>query len=776
MKFSVRILTTLFFFSFLSAGVSASGRSVNATGGHIPSDTPPARKKVAVVLSGGGAKGISHIGVLKVLEEAGIPVDYVVGTSMGSIVGGLYAIGYDAARLDSLVRNQDWLFLLTDRLERPALAFPEKEKADKFLLSLPVTKDKRTRIPAGLIKGQNIYSLFTDLTVGYHRCDDFSRFPIPFACVATDIVTGKPAVLKSGSLPLAMRASMSIPGVFTPVKLDSMLLIDGGIVNNFPCDVAESMGADIIIGVNVLSDLKNMERLNNATDIIGQIIDMYSMNGLEENKRRLAIYIRPELSDYNAANFTPQDVDSFLVRGERAARAHWDEMVRLKEKIGLSPGVTPAPPPYYRPHDSLFIGRIRFDGIPRKDRKWLLRKSGLAENNRISRHDLRKAIDILYGTKAYSGITYELEPAAGRMPDLQTPVSPAEDRSAGCSGSAGRTVYDLHLKVTPLPMSSLNFGVRFDTEEVAALLLNLTLNLNTRYNSTLALTGRASQNPYVRLDYSIDNSFFKRLNIGYLFHYNDVDLYDHGRKTHNVTFRRHLLEAGITDIYWQNFKFQLGLRFEHFDYNTILASGNDPNIRIAPEKFLSYFAQARLETLDSRYFPTRGVGLRADYALYTDNLTSYKGGSPFSALSLEFLAPIRCTPRFHIVPSVYGRTLIGHRIAYSFRNIIGGTTFGKYFPQQLPFTGINRAEAADNSVLAARVQFRYRAGSNHYISALGNLAAQDNNFFHLPGGDYLWGAGLNYAYNSMFGPLEATLGYSNHTDKVGFYLSLGYTF
>ena len=772
MKFSIRFRTTLILFPFLSATLSAAGRSGDTS---LPAEQP-GRKKVAVVLSGGGAKGISHIGVLKVLEEAGIPVDYVVGTSMGSIVGGLYAIGYDAARLDSLVRSQDWLFLLTDRLERPALAFPEKEKADKFLLTLPITKDKRTRIPAGLIKGQNIYSLFTDLTVGYHRCDDFSQFPIPFACVATDIVTGKPAVLNTGSLPLAMRASMSIPGVFTPVKLDSMLLIDGGIVNNFPCDVAKSMGADIIIGVNVLSDLKNMDRLNNASDIIGQIIDMYSMNGLEDNKKLLDIYIRPELSDYNAANFNPQDVDSFLVRGERAARDHWDEIVRLKEKIGLSSGTSPAPHPYYASPDSLYIRRIRFDGIPKKDRKWLLKKSGLSENDRIARRDLRKAIDILYGTKAYSGITYELEPDGGSVTPEHAPAPPEGIRPYTRTGGDEPPGYNLHLTVSPLPMSSLNFGVRFDTEEVAALLLNLTLNLNTRYNSMLALTGRASQNPYVRLDYSIDNSFFKRLNIGYLFNYNDVDLYENGRKTHNVTFRRHLLEAGITDIYWQNFKFQLGLRFEHFNYNTILASGNESNVRIAPEGFLSYFAQARLETLDSRYFPTRGVGLRADYSLYTDNLTSYKGGSPFSAVSLEFLAPIRCTPRFHIVPSVYGRTLIGHRIAYSYRNVIGGTTFGKYFPQQLPFTGINHAEAADNSVLAAQVRFRYRVGSNHYISVLGDLASQDNNFFHLPKGDYLWGTGLNYSYNSMFGPLEATFSYSNHTDRVAFYLSLGYTF
>lgn len=707
------------------------------------------RKKVALVLSGGGAKGITHIGVLKVLEEMGIPIDYIVGTSMGSIVGGLYSIGYDARMLDSLVLQQDWMSLLTDRMERPALSFPEKEKADKYLLTIPIGKDKKKLLPAGLVKGQNIYSLFCDLTVGYHQHQDFTRFPIPFACIATDIVSGKAVVLDKGSLPLAMRASMAIPGVFTPIRLDSMLLIDGGIVNNFPCDVAKAMGADIIIGVNVLGDRRTIDRLNTASDIIGQIIDTYSMNGLEENKKMLDLYIRPEINEYNAASFSPADIDTFLVRGERAARDKWDDLAAIKKKIGIGHDTLIATAARYIPHDSLYIHAIEFEGVPKKDRKWLLKKSGLAENNRIAMKDLQKAIAILYGTKAYSGITYEL---------------------------TNGPEYDLHLKVTPLPLSSLNFGVRFDTEEVAALLLNLTLNLNTKYNSTLAFSGRASQNPFVRLDYSIDNSFFKRLNIGYMFNYNDVDLYTRGDKTSNVTFRRHTLEAGITDIYWQNFKFQLGLRYEHFNFNTILAASGTTQIAIHPEGFLSYFGQAKLETLDNRYFPTKGVHIQADYSLYTDNLTTYKGHAPFSALSMNFLTAIRCTPRFHILPSVYGRTLIGHTVAYPYLNVAGGNVFGKYFPQQVPFMGINHAEIVSKSVVAAKVQFRYRIGNNHYVSTYGNMASHDNDFFNLLKGNYLWGTGIGYAYNSMFGPVEAILSYSNHTDKMGFYLNLGYTF
>lgn len=186
------------------------------------------RKKVGLVLSGGGAKGIAHIGVLEVLEKAGIPVDYVVGTSMGSIVGGLYAIGYTGAELDTLVRQQDWAFLLSNKVQRNHLTFSEKEATERYVLSFSFGQGRENRMPAGFVSGQNIYNLFTDLTLGYHDSLNFHDLPVPFACVAANIVDGSEVVLDKGHLVQAMRASMAIPGFFTPVHLDSLVLVDGG--------------------------------------------------------------------------------------------------------------------------------------------------------------------------------------------------------------------------------------------------------------------------------------------------------------------------------------------------------------------------------------------------------------------------------------------------------------------------------------------------------------------------------------------------------------------
>ena len=213
------------------------------------------RKKVGVVLSGGGAKGVAHIQALKVIEEAGIPIDYIVGTSMGSIIGGLYSIGYTPQQLDSMVRKQDWMFLLSDRVKRSAMSLNEREKSEKYVFSFPFTKSPKDAVSGGIIKGQNLANLFTELTVGYHDSISFNRMPIPFACVSDNIVNGSKVVFHNGILATAMRASMSIPGVFAPVYLNGMVLVDGGLTDNYPVDIARQMGAEIIIGVDVQNPL-----------------------------------------------------------------------------------------------------------------------------------------------------------------------------------------------------------------------------------------------------------------------------------------------------------------------------------------------------------------------------------------------------------------------------------------------------------------------------------------------------------------------------------------
>ncbi len=249
------------------------------------------RKKVGIVLSGGGAKGVAHIGALKVIEEAGIPIDYVVGTSMGAIVGGLYSIGYTPQQLDSIVNAQDWKYLLSDALDPETTLLSEKLREEQYLLSVPIAGKSAHVSDAGIIKGRNISRLLSELTVGYHDSISFNRMPIPFACVSDNIVNGSKVVFHNGILATVMRASMSIPGVFAPVYLNGMVLVDGGLTDNYPVDIARQMGAEIIIGVDVQNPLMKADELTSMSNVLGQILNLVGEESYRKNVKDSNIHI-----------------------------------------------------------------------------------------------------------------------------------------------------------------------------------------------------------------------------------------------------------------------------------------------------------------------------------------------------------------------------------------------------------------------------------------------------------------------------------------------------
>ena len=707
------------------------------------------RKKVGLVLSGGGAKGIAHIGVIEVLEKAGIPVDIVVGTSMGSIVGGLYAIGYDGKTLDSIVRRQNWPYLLSDRLVRDKLSFSEKEVTDKYVLSFPFGKDKDTRMPAGFVSGQNIYNLFSDLTAGYHDSLDFASLPVPFACVAADMVTGKEVVLEKGLLVQAMRSSMAIPGAFTPVRTDGMVLVDGGIVNNFPVDVAKAMGAEVIIGVDVQSDLKEAEKLNTLPGVMGQLINLMCLNKFEANKAMTDIYIRPDVRGYSAASFNKEAIDTLLAHGVEAALLKWDELQELKRQLGADSLPCRRSLSAETVRDTFFVRDIHLKGISEKDREWIKKIIRLKDNRMMTREDIHQVITRLYGTKLFSGVTYRL---------------------------LGGPVYDLELNLQQREMSELRLGVRFDSEEMAALLLNTRLNFRALKGSRFELTARLSKSPFVRLDYSFENPFWHKLNLSYMFKYNDFGLYAKGDKVNGTTCRYHLGELSLTDFYIRNFKFQWGLRYEYFDYDDFLVRTDEQNISVRSEGFISYYGLAHLETYDRRYYPTKGVSFKASYSLYTDNFIQYDNRTPFSAVSADFTGVISLTNRFKLLPSVYGRVLIGHEVPYPYLNYMGGDVAGRYMNQQLPFWGIHHVELFENALLAGKLHFRQRMGSRHYLSLIGNYALQNDNFFDILKKKGIWGGGVGYSYDLPVGPVDVVVSLSDWTKKASFYFNLGFYF
>jgi len=281
------------------------------------------RPKVGLVLSGGAARGLAHIGVLKALEEQGVVIDFIAGTSMGAAVGGLYAAGYHAAELERMVLDLDWQWALSDTPPRPQIPFRRKQDDRDFLLKQKISfrDDGSLGLPLGVVQGQNLNLLLENWLVQRSEISDFDQLPIPFRAVATDIASGEKVVFAKGHLPQAIRASMSIPAVFAPAEVDGRLLVDGGMVDNIPIDVARQMGATRIIAIDIGTPLASREQLKNVFDVLNQTTTLMTRKNSEAQLATLTtadILIAPALSAYNSGDFS--HTPAIIEAGYQAAK------------------------------------------------------------------------------------------------------------------------------------------------------------------------------------------------------------------------------------------------------------------------------------------------------------------------------------------------------------------------------------------------------------------------------------------------------------------------
>ena len=656
------------------------------------------RPKVAVVLSGGGAKGTAHIGALKVIEEAGIPIDYVVGTSMGAIVGGLYSIGYTPQQLDSMVNAQNWKFLLSDAPNPKDVLLDDRLKSERYVLSIPFSLKSANISDAGIIKGRNLARLFSTLTDGYQDSVNFNRLPIPFACVSENLVDGSEVVFHEGILATAMRSSMSIPGVFVPVDLNGMVLVDGGMVNNYPVDVALGMGADYIIGVDVQSPLLKASGLKSLKDIFGQIINLQGERKYRENLRKTDVLIKVDVSGYSAASFTKEAIDTLIVRGERAAIDSWDGLLALKKKLGLADDYQPRCP-----------GPFRLPGV---------------------------------------------------AADKEIPV-------------------DSQIAAPAVRENKLNIGFRFDTEELAALLANTDFYFGRRRESLVSLTARLGKRTLARLGYSYQWRGGWQAGLAYQFDYKDMNIYNEGKRALDLTFTHQQVRVGAAKD-WNNIQVSLGIDFDYYHFHDLLSLDPLASALFEKSSLLSYFAGLVFNNLNERSAPTKGMSWAVSYHLYTDNFIQYKDNNPISAFDAHWQGCFSPSSRLTVTPSLYGRVLSGSdSYPVAVINMVGGTIPGRYMPQQIPFTGINRAELSQAALLVAGLDLRQHILKNQYISVMGSYGRNSGKLHRILDSSEsadMAGVGIGYMYKSFLGPVEIQLNWSNQTKKVGWYAGFGFVF
>ena len=731
--------------------------------GSLYAEEQAQRKKVAVVLSGGGAKGMAHIGVLKVLEEAGIPIDIITGTSMGSIVGGLYAIGYNAHALDSVVHAQDWSFLITDKDNLRNQSLSDVEKQYTYVISTGLTIGKRNHNAGGLIKGNNLGELFEKLCMGYNDSLNFSRdLPIPFACVATDIINYEEYDFHSGRLPVAMRASMAIPAVFSPVRLEGRVLVDGGMRNNFPADIARQMGADVIIGVTVHDHPKTFDDVWGTMSVLGQIIDVNCKNKFEENMAitDVPIYVDPD--GYTAASFSISAIDTLINRGEQEARKHWDDLMALKQRIGLSPSFRPKMLHPLRPKvmsEKVRITGYTFENMTAQDERFLRQKFNLDELDSIDavieqQLTTSMRIDLFYQTAECRLIT---------------------------NGEGA------HVRLTAgnRKTSQVYVGLRYDNEEYASVQLSADFPLKTRIPMNADVTLRLGKRLMARSELTFHPSRVTRPMVSFTFRHDDVDVFFKGNRDYNYLYNQFQADITPINLDLRHFNLQMGLRWDYFHYRNKLGSETSNPLNLENEHFYSYRARLNYNSENNWYFPTRGARFKAGYSYVTKDFAKLNDQIGMSDVRASWRKSFTFGSRLTIQPMLYGRMLFGASIPTILSNTIGGEWFGNavsgewfghYVEQQMPFAGVGNMEYVDDLFVAAQLQIQQRMGANNYVLFRVVTAQESERMRSLLNYRTMIGVQAAYYYYSIIGPIGGAIGYSNRTKSVDIYLNLGFVF
>ena len=747
------------------------------------------RPTVALVLSGGGAKGISHIGVIKYVESLGIPVDLVVGTSMGGLIGGLYSLGYTTEQMDTLVRKIDWGWAFSDRLSRDYYSYSDARYREKYMISIPFFYEKDYykmmladeyrldpvhrhdvlhigadnedgfdmlkrnllgSLPSGYIYGQNVSNLISSLTIGYQDSMSFRDFPIPYACVAADMVSGKAKIWHSGKINDAMRSTMSIPGIFAPVRVDGMVLVDGGIRDNYPTRLARDMGADIIIGVDLAQHRKTYVDVNNLGDIISQGIDMLGQDAYEVNVNIPDVKIKPDLKEFNSLSFSRQNVDIIMERGYQAAMEQ-DSLLRVV--AGLTKGKyysLPKPSAQGMSTDSLVIADFEMTGVLPREKALLKERLNIKYGQKISKKSLDHMVAQLYGTQAYDFVTYELR---------------GKDDP-----------FDLVFNCRKGPIHQLGLGVRADTEEIVSVLLNIGYNAHKLHGHALDLTGKISANPYVSFTWSYDMPEFPTLNASVSMRWTDLNMLNFGDNRLSFSLFNARQQVYLSNIKWKHMDIRGGLRNEVMNVRNVKSEQiiGDYDFNQLGNDFVSLFAEADTYTFDDGYFPNKGVDAGVSYAWVFAGFPN--AFNNFHVFRADAKVVVPGGERFAFIPSIDFRFLFGDHVPVAYFNAIGGSLPGRYVDQQMPFIGVNHLSAMKNILTLFRTDFRFTLARNHYLTGILNYARDCDYFSDYAVGLGYFGAGVEYSYDTIFGPLSANLHWSNMTNKVGFYISAGYNF
>ncbi|MFN8242926.1 MAG: patatin-like phospholipase family protein [Ferruginibacter sp.] len=715
------------------------------------------RPRIGLTLSGGGAKGLAHIGILKAIDSAGLNIDYVTGTSMGGIIGALYSVGYSGKEIEELQKDIDWDVLFSNNIPLSALSMEEKDQYSRYAIELPFINNK-VRLKTGLINGQEISLKFSELFFHVYNIRNFNDLHIPFKCMATDLETGKLVVLDTGSITAAIRATMAIPTVFFAVQHDDRKLVDGGLVRNFPVKNVKEMGADIVIGSNVTAGLSKIDQIRNPVDVLTQMAFYKEADDFKEEVPLTNVYIHMPMEKYNTSSFG--SAKEIMQIGIKTGEAYYPVFKKLADSINAL-GPSPGKPDIPFRHNAVFITEYKVNGLRKTSVPFFAHMMNFDDHRFYTAAQITKSIRKAYGSRYYSSITYVLEPT-GR--DSARIIFTAEENpSTFLKGSLYYTRFrGINVNIN---LTTRDFIIPNSRSSVAVS-LGESIQLETEH---LQYMGRVKTVAFLA-GFRLDNQ--------------KIDAYNNFRV--EGAFRQSFSRVYLNFQNSGNNKWTTGLgaAFDYVHYNPTIHARVEAKGSFTSFKTYLYF---KYNSLNQIFYPTRGLKLSTELAYVSgqdNNIRFYEDGVQTNNLNFDNY------PRLMLDGSLYSS--LGNRFTFftdlqaginftAKQNILNNFQIGGIngsFRNQVRFAGLQEATVNSSSVAALMLGLRYSPANNMHIIGRVNGLIKDfaTGNRYLSTSTFLTGYSLTFGYRTPIGPLELSAMYSDQSKRLEPYVMFGIPF
>ena len=680
---------------------------------------------------------------------------------MGAIIGSLYASGYSGKELDSIFRDVDFDDIISDNLPREAKTFYERENSEKYAIVLPVVNFK-VKLPSALSRGQNAYAMISKLLLHVNNVDDFSKLPTPFFCIATNVETGKEVVLNKGNLAQSVMASGAFPSLFQPVHINNQILIDGGVVNNYPIDELKAKGVDIIIGVDVQDDLATRNDLTSAPEILFQINNFRTIREMKEKSKKTDVYIKPNIKGFNVVSF---DSGKQLVNlGTEASIEHSESL----KDIASNQVSKKVEQHRIRPIDSIKINEISIKGNKNYTRAYILGKLKFKASQKVSYNDFSKGVNNLVATNNFDNFFYDLKP------------------SQYDEGYNMNTILKESSKST-----FLKLGVHYDDLYKSSALINLTKKRTLGKNDVMSFDFILGDNVRYNFEYYIDNGFYWSVGLR-----SNFDEFNQSVAAETILASDQLaainvnkLAVHVSDftnqfylqtLFRKDLSFTLGLEHKWLKVKTetILTDSNDDDTVFERSDYLSLFGKLKFDTYDDKYFPKKGFLFDGDFHTYFHSSDFNNDFSGFSIAKATIGFSQSITENLTVNLTSQGGFRIGEGTNRYLSFALGG--YGaNLINNYTPFFGYDFLSLTGNSFVKSTLTLDYEIFRKNHLNLAVNIANVEDNIFEttewFSAADYT-GYALGYSLETFIGPIEAKYSWSPETKKSFWFFNLGFWF